>query len=176
MKRGAGHRKAVTAGVEVVLTVAFLCGLNSFIDAVRASSGPMVFENRVQISHTASDSRSGEVPHSEVASDTIPEEAPPQKRKMKAVVTTYNAEPEQTDGDPTMMASMRQVYEGAAASNCYPFGTRLSIAGVGEVTIWDRMNSRYTEDCGTDRERIDVFKWNREDNFLIEDGEYVVEQ
>lgn len=84
---------------------------------------------------------------------------------QKAIVTTYNAEVAQTDADPFTMASGKRVYEGAIASNCHKIGTKIQIRDLGEFTVEDRMNSRYTKDCGTENERLDIFKWNRVDNF-----------
>lgn len=80
------------------------------------------------------------------------------------IATTYNAEVAQTDSDPFTMASGKRVYEGAIASNCHPLGTKLKIEN--EVfTVEDRMNKRFTKDCGTESERLDIFKWDRKDNF-----------
>lgn len=80
------------------------------------------------------------------------------------IATTYNAEVAQTDSDPFTMASGKRVYEGAIASNCHPLGTKLKIEN--EIYhVEDRMNSRYTKDCGTDQERVDIFKWDKKDNF-----------
>lgn len=84
---------------------------------------------------------------------------------QKAIVTTYNAEVAQTDSDPFTMASGKRVYEGAIASNCHKIGTKIQIRDLGEFVVEDRMNSRYTKDCGTESERLDIFKWNRADNF-----------
>lgn len=86
----------------------------------------------------------------------------------KVIATTYNAEVAQTDSDPYTMASGKRVYEGAVASNCYPFGTKIEISGLGIFTVDDRMNSRFTELCGTEKERIDIFRWNKKDNFRKE--------
>lgn len=84
----------------------------------------------------------------------------------KAIIaTTYNAEVAQTDADPFTMASGKRVYEGAVASNCLPLGTQIEIPGHGKFAVEDRMNSRYTADCGTENERMDIFKWERKDNF-----------
>jgi 3D (Asp-Asp-Asp) domain-containing protein len=84
-------------------------------------------------------------------------------RKVKG--TTYNAEVGQTDSSPFIMANGKRVNESAVASNCYPLGTKISVKGFGVYTVEDRMNRRYTADCGTDRERIDFFKFSRRDNF-----------
>jgi hypothetical protein len=83
---------------------------------------------------------------------------------VKVIATTYNAEVGQTDADPFTMASGHRVYEGAVASNCLPFNTKIRINGE-TYTVEDRMNSRYTKDCGTENERLDIFKWERKDNF-----------
>ena len=80
------------------------------------------------------------------------------------IATTYNAESSQTDSDPFTMASGKRVYEGAVASNCHPLGTRLEIEGK-QYSVEDRMNARYTKDCGTENERLDIFKWDKKDNF-----------
>lgn len=80
-----------------------------------------------------------------------------------AIFTSYNAEVAQTDSDPFTMASGKRVYEGAVASNCYPLGTKIETE-LGVFTVEDRMNKRFTELCGTDKERIDIFKWNKADN------------
>lgn len=84
---------------------------------------------------------------------------------IQAWGTTYNAEVGQTDADPFTMANGKRVNESAVASNCYPLGTHIDVEGMGVFTVEDRMNSRYTADCGTDKERIDFFKWSRQDNF-----------
>lgn len=81
-----------------------------------------------------------------------------------AKITSYNAEAGQTDADPFTMASGKRVYQGAVASNCYTLGTEIEIEGLGGFRVEDRMNKRYTQYCGTEAERIDVFRWNRKDN------------
>ena len=72
---------------------------------------------------------------------------------------TYNAEKSQTDGNPYRTANGRIVKDGIVANNCLPFGTRISVKGVGELEVQDRMNSRY----GCDD--FDVFRVNPKDNF-----------
>lgn len=81
------------------------------------------------------------------------------------IATTYNPTEAQTDSDPFTMASGKKVYEGAVASNCHPLGTKLDIKGMGVMVVEDRMNSRFTKDCGTENERLDIFKFKKEDNF-----------
>lgn len=93
----------------------------------------------------------------EVTSDTT-------QQDRTITVTSYNAEVGQTDADPFTMASGKRVYEGAIATNCYPIGTQLQLEGLGTFTVEDRMNARFTQDCGTDKERADIFKWDRADN------------
>ncbi len=79
--------------------------------------------------------------------------------------TTYNAEVAQTDSDPFTMANGEKVNEEAVASNCYPLGTQVEVDGMGIFTVEDRMNTRFTPLCGSDKERIDFFKWERKNNF-----------
>lgn len=106
--------------------------------------------------------------------------------KRPAIITTYNAEGEQTDSDPLIMASNKKVYEGAVASNCHALGTEIEIDGLGTFVVEDRMNRRYTAECGkpvvldengkaVEGERIDIFKWNHKDNFKIELAYYQVQ-
>lgn len=93
----------------------------------------------------------------------------------QAFGTVYNAEEAQTDADPLTMANGKQVREGIVASNCYPFGTKIAVEGMGVFEVEDRMNSRYTEHCGkplvveggrwVSGERMDFFKWDREQVF-----------
>ena len=111
------------------------------------------------------------------ASTLIPEAKTPEEPKnegKRVIVTSYNAEEGQTDADPYTMASNKRVFEGAVASNCHPFGTKVEIEGVGSFEVQDRMNARYTKDCGTDQERMDIFKWERKDNITIKEGKYSV--
>ena len=82
--------------------------------------------------------------------------------EKKGTFSTYNAEEGQCDRDFLTMASGKQVYEGAVANNCLPFGTRIEVDGLGILTVEDRMNSRY----GCDD--FDVFRWDRKDNFKRE--------
>ncbi len=85
------------------------------------------------------------------------------KPSLTGVFTSYNPVPEQTDGDPFTMASGKKVFNGAVANNCLPFGTKIRTE-LGEFTVEDRMNSRFTQYCGTSQERFDIFKWEKSDN------------
>lgn len=58
--------------------------------------------------------------------------------------SAYTASEAETDSDPKTMASGKEVYEGAIANNCLPFGTKIKVNGKVKV-VEDRMNSRY--DC-----------------------------
>jgi 3D (Asp-Asp-Asp) domain-containing protein len=88
----------------------------------------------------------------------------PEKESREVNATTYNAEIAQTDADPYTMANGERVNEQAVASNCYPLGTKLEIEGK-TYKVSDRMNKRYTPLCGTKKEKIDLFKWDKKDNF-----------
>lgn len=61
---------------------------------------------------------------------------------LVAQVYAYNADVGQTDGNPTVMASGKTVYDGAIANNCLKFGDQVEIAGI-TYTVEDRMNKRY---------------------------------
>lgn len=93
--------------------------------------------------------------------ETLKEE---EKETRQVIATTYNAEIAQTDADPYTMANGERVNEQAVASNCYPLGTRLEIEGKA-YKVSDRMNKRFTPLCETENERLDIFKWDKKDNF-----------
>lgn len=78
---------------------------------------------------------------------------------LQGTFFTYNAEENQTDGNPYKTASGRIVREGLVANNCLPFGTKIEVEGVGILEVQDRMNSRYG--CND----FDVFRENPKDNF-----------
>jgi 3D (Asp-Asp-Asp) domain-containing protein len=63
---------------------------------------------------------------------------------VMGTIFAYNSEPEQTNGDPFIMASGNRVYDGAIANNCLKFGTQIEIEGK-IYTVEDRLASRY--DC-----------------------------
>lgn len=69
-------------------------------------------------------------------------------------VSAYNAMESQTDSTPTITANGDIVYEGGIASNCYPFGTKIELQGLGVFIVNDRMASRYS--CNN----ADIFLWN----------------
>lgn len=56
--------------------------------------------------------------------------------------SAYTARQEETDGNPTGMASGKTVHDGAIANNCLAFGTQVEVAGK-IYTVEDRMNRRY---------------------------------
>lgn len=61
----------------------------------------------------------------------------------EAIVTAYNAEISQTDDTPTIMASGKEVYDGAIACPImYSFGTKVEIMGR-TFTCEDRMAERF---------------------------------
>ena len=79
------------------------------------------------------------------AQDTSIDEKEPEIEKMEAktaIVTAYNSEESQTDGDPFTMANGKKVYDGAIANNCLAFGDKVVLNGK-TYTVEDRMNSRY---------------------------------
>jgi 3D (Asp-Asp-Asp) domain-containing protein len=61
-----------------------------------------------------------------------------------AEFSAYTARVEETDADPTTMASGKTVYVGAIACPAqYEFGTEIEIRGMGIYVCEDRMNIRY---------------------------------
>ena len=70
--------------------------------------------------------------------------------------SAYNAEVNQTDSSPTIMASGKKVYDGAIACPArYEFGTKIEIDGMGIYICEDRMNERYRY-----TNHFDLFMWN----------------
>lgn len=57
-------------------------------------------------------------------------------------VTAYSASVEQTDDRPREMANGEEVFEGAIANNCLPFGAEVDMGG-NTYTVTDRMHMRY---------------------------------
>lgn len=122
----------------VLFLLNMLIGQVQKIDIIEmASDTPVktvVIDNSQTPSHvgTASAATQVDAPDNEV------------KEELKGIWSAYNAEPNQTDGDPFTMASGKKVYEGAIANNCLDFGTKVKVNGKVKV-VEDRMNSRY--DC-----------------------------
>jgi 3D (Asp-Asp-Asp) domain-containing protein len=86
----------------------------------------------------------------EVSAKEIP------KNIITATITGYNALPNQTQGDPNIMASGKNVYVGAiACPRKYPFGTKVEIDNV-IYTCEDRLNIKYDN-------RFDIFFEHYED-------------
>jgi 3D (Asp-Asp-Asp) domain-containing protein len=75
-------------------------------------------------------------------------------------VTAYSPDPSETDGTPTVTASMTRVRHGIVAVSRdlfrqgWTFGKKVYVEGYGVFTIRDLMNRRYTN-------RLDVFRWDR---------------
>ena len=161
-------RKAWNAVKDGILLVLLLSVLINKLSELSSASNVFVFVRE----SVAENANAQELPmQSLVVSVDKPE-----PKKYPAIVTSYNAEVSQTDGDPFTMANGKKVFEGAIASNCHPFGTKIEIVAVGEFVVSDRMNKRYTSSCGTENERIDIFRWNRSDNVTIKNAEYIVSE
>jgi len=66
-------------------------------------------------------------------------------KKVQVVVTAYSSTPWETDNNPFITASGKQVKEGIVANNKYPFGTKLrfpEIYGDQIFVVEDRMHWR----------------------------------
>jgi 3D (Asp-Asp-Asp) domain-containing protein len=73
--------------------------------------------------------------------------------------TAYNPVESQTDSDPLIMASNKEVYDGAiACPSYYEFGTEIEIEGLGTFTCEDRMALRYRH-----KENFDIVLADYED-------------
>lgn len=60
--------------------------------------------------------------------------------------SAFTATEAETDQNPQIMASGKQVYQGAiACPNSYEFGDKIEIENMGVFVCEDRMNSRYRE-------------------------------
>uniref|UniRef100_A0A832MLC9 Uncharacterized protein n=1 Tax=Eiseniibacteriota bacterium TaxID=2212470 RepID=A0A832MLC9_UNCEI len=92
-----------------------------------------------------------------------------------ALISTFQAVPEQTDGNPCITADGTSVCPfpdfGVVATNCLPFGTEVFIANETYV-VHDRMSSRYACDGSTGQIRFDIL--TRGENFQITADVYVL--
>lgn len=160
--------KAKETVAKILLLIILMFGASEIIENNRPK---LVFEQGGCVSCDTIEESKPEMAEDNSSDDqvAIKPKAQEESTRLEAdshsvIATTYNAEVAQTDSNPFTMASGKRVYEGAVASNCHPLGTKLEIEGK-QYNVEDRMNSRYTKDCGTDQERIDIFKWKKEDNF-----------
>lgn len=65
----------------------------------------------------------------------------------------YTASKDETDDNPTLMASGKKVYIGSiACPNGYEFGDKIKIENMGIYTCEDRMNARYR-----DKQNFDIY-------------------
>lgn len=92
----------------------------------------------------------------------IEEELAKTNKEVLSVVTCYNSEVEQCDGDPFVTASGHVLAAGdmVVANNCLPFGTRVMIDNK-IYFVYDRMNSRFG--C----EKFDIWMESKEDCLLF---------
>ncbi len=148
--------------VDIFAIIGMLFVLNWSIEVFK-DAGSFYFTKTIVIEniHAAEVKASPVEKPADVESEGETSSLPPAR---EVIATTYNAEVGQTDSDPFTMASGKKVYEGAVASNCHKIGTKLEIEGKTYV-VEDRMNKRYTALCGTPDERVDIFKWDRRNNF-----------
>lgn len=74
----------------------------------------------------------------------------------RAPVTMYNSVHEQTDSTPCTAANGKDICalykagQNICASNDYPLGTKLTVEGLGDCVVMDRMNRRYTNTGAVD--------------------------
>lgn len=163
-------KQAIILGIWILGVIAGASAINWYY-LLPTLENQTVFEQRGCVSCDTIEESKPEMAEDNSSDDqvAIKPKAQEESTRLEAdshsvIATTYNAESSQTDSDPFTMASGKRVYEGAVASNCHPLGTKLEIEGK-QYNVEDRMNARYTKDCGTDQERIDIFKWKKEDNF-----------
>lgn len=88
------------------------------------------------------------------------------KKVILSTVFTYQAVPEQTDGDACTTASGLDICDpflpfGVVANNCLPFHTEVLIRGE-SYWVKDRMNKRYGCDTFDILTRGEVWKWKNE--------------
>lgn len=76
--------------------------------------------------------------------------------RFKATVTAYTSEVGQTDSSPEVAAngeniwSLYQVGKNTCAINDIAFGSKLTVEGLGDCVVRDRMNPRYTHTAHLD--------------------------
>lgn len=84
--------------------------------------------------------------------------------EQSAIVSAYNSEVSQTDDTPFHMADGRHVFDGAIASNCHPFGTKI-VVGERIYEVADRMNRRYN--CTKDVIYLDIWMEEKEQALIF---------
>ncbi|MCP4568725.1 MAG: hypothetical protein GY841_14195 [FCB group bacterium] len=87
--------------------------------------------------------------------------------ELEVEITSYNADPLQTDSTPLITASGKRVSENYCALSRdiekeygLKFGDKIEIEGFGEYEFQDRMNKRI-------RKGVDIFRWSREEALEI---------
>lgn len=86
-------------------------------------------------------------------------------KNFKVLVTAYSSDISQTDSTPFNTANGTKVYDGVAAANFLPFGTKFKLPEVyGErvFTVEDRMNSRYNN-----QKIVDIWMTARKDAVIF---------
>lgn len=121
--------------------------------ALTAVSFPVEKTNSIEIKAEEVET-SAEVMIKEVSPEVSYEGIPYMYRSssITRVVTAYNAgDPAQTDDSPCIGAygdnicSILDQGQNVCASNAYSYGSVVSIEGLGECIVLDRMNSRYSD-------------------------------
>jgi hypothetical protein len=163
-KKQGAKQFAKRLGIRIIAFVGFIAFLNFGIDSLQTRT--FSFQNEAVRAEMPKDEEiPAQDPESQPSNDfcTLTAVECEGEDVKQGIFTSYNDEVGQCDSDPFTMASGKRVYEGAVANNCHPFGTKIKVNGK-TYTVEDRMNKRYTEFCGTDQERFDIFKFNRKDN------------
>lgn len=82
-----------------------------------------------------------------------------ESKTFVATVTEYTSRKQETDGSPEIAANgeniwkLYQKHDNTCATNDYKIGTRLTIPGLGDCTVRDRMNRRYNG-----KQRVDFYR------------------
>lgn len=139
-------KKTWTKIVEITLVVALYAGI-IVIYNFTSKNEPKIDTGEVK------NEKLDIIPSQEVKS--YPSEP---REEFEGVFTAYNAEVNQTDNDPTIMASGKEVYVGAiACPSKYDFGTKIKVNGK-TYTCEDRMAKRFR-----DGEYFDIYMDSQEE-------------
>ncbi len=148
-KRKPDHFKTVNSIVVLIILSLYFVAVRQ--DRSDAANIPQVDGNVAQASVGAQpgafENDVDGIPNSCGLKDVdCPGEKPTVKRVINGRVTSYQADPKQTDSDPCHTADGTDICPmpkfGVVANNCLDFGTKVEIRGKVYV-VHDRMNRRY---------------------------------
>ena len=144
--------------IRIFIIWALVLALIVHIAYLRVTVG--YYGEQVQVAHAQEtiDDRLGELLPSSTVIVTNNVEWTRMEAPRLSDVSAYTSRVQETDASPcvgadgTNMCDRFKKGEKMVASNCHKLGSKLKIGNLGEFTVTDRMNKRYTPSC-----RVDIY-------------------